>query len=108
MRCSGAYLLLMVMPLSELLTSSDTLSFLVIKDGKIGYERYFGDVDSRTTILSYSVTKSFVGSLLAIACNEGLIARLDDPIGKYLPELPSFVHAFLWDFSLGKSFGTSV
>jgi len=80
------------MPLSELLTSSDTLSFLVIKDGKIGYERYFGDVDSRTTILSYSVTKSFVGSLLAIACNEGLIACLDDPIGKYLPELPSFVH----------------
>lgn len=80
------------MTLSELLSSSDTLSFLVIKDGKIGYERYFGGVDSRTPILTYSVTKSFVASLFAVACSEGLIASLNDPIGKYLPELPSFVH----------------
>ncbi|HUX55309.1 MAG TPA: serine hydrolase [Williamwhitmania sp.] len=80
------------MPLNELLTSSGTLSFLVIKDGNIDYERYFGGVDSRTPILTYSVTKSFVASLLAIACSEGLITSLDDPIGKYLPELPRFVH----------------
>ncbi len=93
------------MPLGELLSSSSTLSFLVIKDGKIVYERYLNGANSQTPILTYSVTKSFVASLLAIACSEGLIASLNDPIGRYLPELPEFVHGRTIESLMGMQTG---
>lgn len=73
----------------EFVDASNTSALLVIKDGKIIYERYaHGDsVDSLHT--SFSVAKSFVSALVGIAIAEGHIKSVDDPIRQYLPALTS-------------------
>jgi len=75
--------------LENFLALSNTSALLVIKDGGIIFEHYaHGDsVDSLHT--SFSVAKSFVATLLGIAVEDGLIASIDDPIRKYLPQLTS-------------------
>ncbi len=71
---------------------SDTSAFLVIKDGRVVYEKYLHG-DSRDSLhTSFSMAKSFTSALLGIALAEGKIESLDDPVRKYLPALtsPSF------------------
>jgi CubicO group peptidase (beta-lactamase class C family) len=58
-----------------------------MRNGKLVYEKYFsssnGSADSRNNI--YSVTKSFISSLVGIAIREGYIDSVEDPVEKYLP-----------------------
>ncbi len=77
--------------LDQLLESSDTLTFLMIRDGKIVYERNYGQADTSTPLLNFSVTKTMVASLIALAIHDGLIKRINDPIGDYLQDIPDFV-----------------
>ncbi len=77
--------------LDTLLDTSDTLTFLVVKDGKVTYERNFGKATTATPLLNFSVTKTVVASIVAIAVNEGLIKSVDDKIGDYLQDIPDFV-----------------
>lgn len=79
--------------LDQLLEMSDTLTFLVIKDGKVAYERNFGKATTTTPLLNFSITKTIVASLVATAIDEGLIGSNNDPIGKYLQDVPEFVKA---------------
>lgn len=75
--------------LEDFIALSDTSAFLVIRDGRVIYERY-AHGDSRDSLhTSFSVAKSFTSALVGIALEEGKIERLDDPIRKYLPELAS-------------------
>jgi CubicO group peptidase (beta-lactamase class C family) len=72
---------------NELLASTQTTAFLVIKDDRLIYENYFNGYKRDSINTSFSVAKSFVSALVGIAIDEGLIDSVDDPITKYIPEL---------------------
>jgi CubicO group peptidase (beta-lactamase class C family) len=69
------------------LPKSHTAAFLVIKNDSIIYERYFNGFTQQSKLPSFSVAKSFVSTLVAVALMEGKINSLQDPITKYIPEL---------------------
>lgn len=73
---------------SDILKSTSALSFLVIKDGSLVYEKYLGSSNNNKNSSNniYSVTKSIISSLIGIAVREGYIGSLDEPVEKYLPE----------------------
>jgi CubicO group peptidase (beta-lactamase class C family) len=73
--------------LAQLQQASKTTGFLVIKDGKIVEEQYFGGANEASTFTSMSVAKSFTSTLVGLALADGKIKSLDDPITDYLPEL---------------------
>ncbi len=72
---------------NELLVSTQTTAFLIIKDDRLIYENYFNGYERDSINTSFSVAKSFVSALVGIAIDEGLIDNVDDPITKYIPEL---------------------
>ncbi|HLF78464.1 MAG TPA: serine hydrolase [Dehalococcoidia bacterium] len=69
------------------LKSTNTTSFIVIKDGQIRYEGYFNGYSRDSIVTSFSVAKSFVSALTGVAISEGYIGSVDDKITIYLPEL---------------------
>ena len=69
------------------LRETDTQAFIVIQDGKVLYEKYANGTRRDSIVTSFSVAKSFTSALIGAAIEEGLIAAVDDPITKYLPEL---------------------
>lgn len=73
--------------LEDLLASSRTQGFLVIKGRKIVYERYFNGANDKSKFTSLSVAKSFTSTLIGLALADGRIKTLDDPVTNYLPEL---------------------
>ena len=75
--------------LQEFIAVSDTSAFIVIKNGKLVYEKYAHGDSAESLHTSFSVAKSFTSALLGVALDEGKIDNLDDPIRKYLPELTS-------------------
>jgi CubicO group peptidase (beta-lactamase class C family) len=64
---------------------SDTTSILVVRNGYIVFEKYYGCDQARTHSL-YSVTKTVISILVGSALKEGLIHSVDDKIENYLPE----------------------
>lgn len=64
-----------------------TDAFLIIKNDTIIYEYYSKDKNESTRLMGFSLSKSFVGTAIGIALDEGLIASEYDPVCKYLPEL---------------------
>ena len=72
---------------NELLVSTQTTAFLIIKDGQLIYENYFNGYKRDSINTSFSVAKSFISALVGIAIDEGLINSVDDSITKYIPEL---------------------
>ncbi|MEZ4570068.1 MAG: serine hydrolase [Thermomicrobiales bacterium] len=73
--------------LASFLAENDSQSFIVIKNDRVIYERYFNGWRRDSMVTSFSVAKSFVSTLVGIAIDEGYIASVDDPITAYLPEL---------------------
>jgi hypothetical protein len=71
--------------LSKLLQSLETTAFLVVKNDSIVFEHYDDNYTDTTHSGSFSVAKSFVGTLIGIALDKGYIKSLDDPIANYLP-----------------------
>jgi CubicO group peptidase (beta-lactamase class C family) len=60
---------------------------LILKDGKIVFERYeLGNTES-TRWMSMSMVKGIVSTLVAAAIKDGYIKSIDDPVTQYLPEL---------------------
>ncbi|TIP89719.1 MAG: serine hydrolase [Mesorhizobium sp.] len=72
--------------LAGLLDETYTDGFLVLKDGKIAYERYCNGMTDRTLHLSQSMAKSVTGSVFGILAGRGLIDPAM-PVTTYLPEL---------------------
>jgi len=60
---------------------------LVIKDGKIAYERYGLGNDENSKWISYSVAKSVVSMLIGAAIKDGYIRNVDESVTDYLPQL---------------------
>jgi CubicO group peptidase (beta-lactamase class C family) len=73
--------------LEELLKSTQTTSFIVIRDDAILYEGYFNGYERDSIVTSFSMAKSITSALVGIAIDEGQIGSVDDPIVDYLPEL---------------------
>jgi CubicO group peptidase (beta-lactamase class C family) len=73
--------------LSELLSSTGTHAFIVIRDNQLLYENYFNGFARDSLCTAWSVSKSVTSALVGIALAEGYIKSLDDPITNYLPEL---------------------
>jgi CubicO group peptidase (beta-lactamase class C family) len=73
--------------LSELLSSTGTHAFIVIRDNQVLYENYFNGFARDSLCTAWSVSKSVTSALVGIAISEGYIKSLDDPITNYLPEL---------------------
>jgi CubicO group peptidase (beta-lactamase class C family) len=60
---------------------------LVLKNGKIAFERYELGNTETTRWMSMSVVKAISSTLVAAAIKEGYIKTVDDPITVYLPKL---------------------
>ena len=68
------------------LAANYTDGIVVLHKGRIVHERYFGALAPAGTHIAFSVTKSFVGTLVAMLAEEGRI-DLAAPVTLYLPEL---------------------
>jgi CubicO group peptidase (beta-lactamase class C family) len=73
--------------LPQLLRSTGTHAFIVIRDNKVLYEDYFNGYARDSLCTAWSLSKSVTSALVGIAISEGYIKSLDDPITNYLPEL---------------------
>ncbi|MFK8042755.1 serine hydrolase domain-containing protein [Congregibacter sp.] len=71
---------------SQMLEATYADAALVLHRGKVVYENYFGATSRETPHISFSMTKSYYGTLAAMLIEEG---RLDDDklVGDYIPEL---------------------
>ena len=83
--------------LDSSLKDTYTYSFLVIKNDTIIYEKYFDElfpVNNTTKQPSFSVAKTFIGTLVQMAVQDGFIKSLNEPITNYLPYLKQRDEAF--------------
>ncbi|KAF0809073.1 beta-lactamase [Alcanivorax sp. S71-1-4] len=71
----------------EFLQRSDTTGLMVLKDGVIRAEEYFQGASETSRFTSWSIAKTVVATLVAIAHGEGHIRSLDDPAKTYVPAL---------------------
>lgn len=71
----------------EMLESSGTLAFLIIKDDAMIYERYFNGHSESAISQVFSTSKSVLSILIGAAIEDGLIQSVDDRVTDYVPEL---------------------
>lgn len=72
--------------LERYLLESNTIGLVVLKDGVIVGEQYLQGAGAETRFTSWSVAKSFIATLIAMAIEDGRIDSLDDPVAKYVPD----------------------
>lgn len=78
--------------LLEALAADHTDGYLVIKDGQIVYERYFGEFGPRDHHLWASSTKSLVGMAAGILVEQGQLDT-EKKVSAYIPELKNSAFA---------------
>ena len=72
-------------PFTEFLSATQTNAFIVIRDGKITYEKYFNGHMQSTVLPSYSVAKTMTSLVIGQLVDEGKLSEKDTFV-KYLPE----------------------
>ncbi len=70
-------------PLLEYLEAENTKAFLILKDGKIVLEEYFGDTNMNTNLPWNSAGKTITALLVGIAQEDGLL-NINDATSDYL------------------------
>lgn len=73
--------------LEQFLERTNTNSFIVIRNDKILFEKYYNGFSRDSIATSFSVAKSFLSVLIGMAIKDGYLGGVDEPIVKYLPEL---------------------
>jgi CubicO group peptidase (beta-lactamase class C family) len=73
--------------LEDFLGRTQTSSFVVIKNGAIVSEWYFLGANETSQFTSWSMAKSFLSTMIAMAIKDGSIKSLDDKAQIYVPEL---------------------
>ena len=73
--------------LDSMLVQTNTNAFLVIKNDSIIYEHFAENINAQTLHPSFSVAKSYIGALIGIAVDKGIIHSPNDLVIKYVPEL---------------------
>jgi len=61
-------------------------SVLIIRNGYIVMEKYYPPYQEDTRHPLYSITKSFISSLVGIAISEGIIESIDKPVLEFFPK----------------------
>lgn len=74
------------MTVMDALVGDDTDGIIIIKNGEIRYEKYFGDFKENNSHIWASSTKSLMSMLTGILVEEGLI-DLNRTVESYLPEM---------------------
>ena len=72
-------------PFEQFLEETDTNAFLVIRKGKISYEKYFNGKKQSTILPSYSVAKTMTSLVIGQLIDEGMIKESDTFVS-ILPE----------------------
>lgn len=72
--------------LSDFVNRSDTLSFIVVKDGVVIYEQYANDYDESSVNTSFSMAKSVVSLLIGKAIEDGYISSVNQRISEFIGE----------------------
>ena len=75
------------MTVDEYFVKQNVAGLLVLKDGKIAYERYGLGNNRESRWISFSVTKSVVSMLVGAAILDGYINSVDEMVSDYLPRL---------------------
>ncbi len=73
--------------LESLLTESNSAAFLIIKDGQLLAEHYFGPYNATSKTNSFSMAKTMNTLLVGAAIEDGLIESFDTPVDQLIPEL---------------------
>ena len=73
-------------PVSDWLQESDSTGLMVLHNGRIVHEEYRLEADVETRHTSWSVGKSYVATLIAIAMQEGHISSLDQTAEMFAPQ----------------------
>lgn len=71
--------------LEDYLADSTTLGLVVLHRGEVVHESYRNGADETSRLTTWSVAKSFVASLIAIAMQEGHITSLDQTVAEFVP-----------------------
>src|SRR5438270_573311 len=69
-----------------------TTSVLIVRDGKLAYEHYFGDGSADLLNNTRSATKSITSLAVGAALADGAIASVHDSAFSYLGDLRPFAH----------------
>lgn len=73
----------------KFLEERETTSFIVIKDNKIVFEKYYNGYHRESINTSFSMAKVITSILVGIAIDEGKINGVHDLVTDYLPEMKS-------------------
>lgn len=76
-------------------------SVLVVRNGKIILENYYGEGNQNTAYNIHSVSKSIISTLVGMAFDQGLIESLDNKVLDYFPEyISDELDDRKWDITL--------
>jgi len=78
---------LVIPGLDAYMANQHEAGLVILQDGKIRVERYGLGFDATRRWTSFSVAKSFTSTLVGAAIQDGAIKRLDDTLGRYIPDL---------------------
>jgi CubicO group peptidase (beta-lactamase class C family) len=70
----------------EMLALSETDGIIVLHQGRVVYEKYFGSLEPHRQHITMSMTKSFTGTIAAALAFQGKL-DLSAPVAAYVPEL---------------------
>ena len=73
-------------PIEDWLTASRSTGLMVLHNGEVVYENYLLGSTPETRHTSWSVGKSFVATLIAMAMEDGRIANLDQTAEMFAPQ----------------------
>jgi CubicO group peptidase (beta-lactamase class C family) len=73
--------------LPGLLSSSDTIAFLILRGDALIEEQYFQGHSAASLSQLFSVTKSINSSLVGLAIDEGIFHSVDQTVTDFVPEL---------------------
>lgn len=75
--------------LSDFIESTNTTSFIAVKNDEIIYEKYANGYDASSINTSFSMAKSVVSLLIGKAIENGCIKSVKEPISNYITEFES-------------------
>jgi CubicO group peptidase (beta-lactamase class C family) len=70
----------------QLMESYETVSFVVIKNDTVQYEKHWEGYTDSSLINSFSMAKSITAMLVGCAFKDGLIKSVNEPVANYLDE----------------------
>lgn len=70
------------------LCTHNTLAFLMIQNDTLRIEYYAPSISPSCRLDLFSISKSIVAEVIAVACQEGYFSSLSDTLGQYLKKIP--------------------